>query len=49
VESSSKSQLSITWKLDGHWINLNADLAQHRATIEYSVDQTGQGALAPIE
>jgi sucrose phosphorylase len=49
VESSSKTSLSITWKLNGHWINLNVDLAQHRATIEYSVDQTGQGALAPIE
>jgi sucrose phosphorylase len=49
VESSARSLLFITWKLNGHWINLNVDLARHRATIEYSIDQTGQGALAPIE
>lgn len=49
VESTSKSLLSITWKLDGHWINLNVDLARPRAIIEYSVDQTGRSALAPIE
>jgi sucrose phosphorylase len=49
VESSAKSLLSITWTLNGHWIALNVDLARHRATIEYSVDQTGQDALAPIE
>jgi sucrose phosphorylase len=49
VESSSKSVFSITWKLDSHWIELHVDLAQHRATIEYSIDQTGRGALAPIE
>jgi len=49
VGSSSRSLLSITWTLSGHWINLNVDLARHRATIEYSVDQTGQSALAPID
>ena len=49
VESSARGILSITWKLNGHWTNLNVDLARHRATIEYSIDQTGQGALAPIE
>ena len=49
VESPSRSLLSITWKLSGHWIDLHVDLARHRATIVYSIDQTGQGALAPIE
>lgn len=49
VASSSRSLLSISWTLNDHWIALNVDLARHRATIEYSIDQTGQGALAPIE
>lgn len=48
VESASQSLLSIAWKLDSHWIALNVDLAQHRATIEYSVDGTGRATLAPI-
>jgi sucrose phosphorylase len=49
VQSAAQSHLSITWKLDSYWINLNVDLARPRATIEYSIDQTGSGALVPFE
>ena len=39
VESASQTLLSITWKLDDHWIALRVDLALSSAVIEHSTDQ----------
>jgi len=49
VESASQTLLSITWKLDDHWIALRVDLALSSAVIEHSTDQAGRSATVPIE
>jgi len=49
VESVAQNLLSISWKLDSHWIALSVDLAQPSANIEYSTDQADQIAKVQIE
>jgi sucrose phosphorylase len=49
VESASRNQLSITWKIDSHWIILNVNLTVPRAIIEYSTVQAGQTETICIE
>jgi sucrose phosphorylase len=49
VESVAQNLLSISWKLDSHWIALSVDLVQPSANIEYSTDQADQIAKVQIE
>lgn len=49
VESASQSLLSITWKLDNHWIALSVDLSEPSAIIKHSTDQVGRSATMQIE
>jgi len=49
VESASQNLLTITWKLDSHWIALRVDLSLPSAFIEHSTDQSGHSAKMHIE
>jgi sucrose phosphorylase len=49
VESASQNLLTITWKLDSHWIALRVDLSLPSAIIEHSTDQSGHSAKMHIE
>ena len=39
VESSANSQLTLTWRNEGDWAQLVADLAKPAATVKYSAPE----------